>query len=45
MHKGFAEEAIVIVKHLANEDMVTYLRVKPDESASDGRDEGRNMLT
>ena len=33
MHKGFADEAIVIVKQLADEDMVTYLRVKPTESA------------
>ena len=45
MHKGFAEEAIVIVKRLADEDMVTYLRIKPDGSAQDGGDEGRNMLT
>jgi hypothetical protein len=33
MHKGFADEAIVIVKRSADEDMVTYLRVKPTESA------------
>jgi hypothetical protein len=33
MHKGFAEEAIVVVKRLADEDMVTYLRAKPVESA------------
>ena len=33
MHKGFADEAIVIVKQLADEDMVTYLRIKPTESA------------
>jgi hypothetical protein len=33
MHKGFSDEAIVIVKRLANEDMVIYLRVKPTESA------------
>ena len=33
MHKGFADEAIVIVKRLADEDMVTYLRAKPAESA------------
>jgi hypothetical protein len=45
MHKGFAEEAIVIVKRLAEEDMVTYRRVKPAESAKEGGDEGRNMLT
>jgi len=33
MHKGFADEAIVIVKRPADEDMVTYLRIKPVESA------------
>ena len=32
MHKGFADEAIVVVKQLADEDMVTYPRVKPIES-------------
>ena len=45
MHKGFAEEAIVIVKRLAKEGMVTYLRIKLAESAKDSGDEGRNMLT
>ena len=34
MHKGFADEAIVIVKRLADEDMATYLRVKPAGSAT-----------
>lgn len=33
MHKGFSDEAIVIVKRSADEGMVTYLRVKPVESA------------
>ena len=33
MHKGFADETIVIVKRSADEGMVTYLRVKPAESA------------
>ena len=33
MHKGFADEAIVIVKRVADEGMVTYLRAKPTESA------------
>jgi len=33
MHKEFAEEAIVIVKRVADEGMVTYLRVKPVASA------------
>lgn len=45
MHKGFSDEAIVIVKRSADEDMVTYWRIKPTESAKDGGDEGRNMLT
>ena len=33
MHRGFADEAIVVVKRAANEDMVTYLRVKRSVSA------------
>ena len=33
MHKGFADEAIVIVKRWADEDMVTSPRVKPTPSA------------
>ena len=33
MHKELADEAIVIVKRLADEGMVTCLRVKPIESA------------
>lgn len=33
MRKGFADEAVLVVKRLADEDMVTYLRVKPTESA------------
>lgn len=33
MHREFADEAVVIVKRPAYEDMVTYLRVKPAESA------------
>ena len=33
MHRGFSDEAIVIVKRLADEGMVTYLRVTPVESA------------
>jgi hypothetical protein len=45
MHKGFAEEAIVIVKRLADEDMVTYQRGKPIESAKESGDEGQKMLT
>jgi hypothetical protein len=33
MHKGFSDEAIVIVKRMADEGMVTCWRIKPDESA------------
>jgi hypothetical protein len=33
MHRGFPDEAIVIVKRLADEDMVTYLRRTPVASA------------
>ncbi len=32
MHQGFADEAIIVVKQLADEDVVTYLRVKRAES-------------
>jgi hypothetical protein len=45
MHKESADEAIVIVKRLADEGMVTYPRAKLAESAKAGGDEGRNMLT
>jgi hypothetical protein len=40
MHKGFADEAIVVVKQLAEEDMVTYLRIKPAESARTAETKG-----
>ena len=33
MHKELADEAILVVKRLADEDMVTYLRAKPVASA------------
>lgn len=33
MHRESADEAVVIVKQLADEDMATYLRIKPAESA------------
>ncbi len=33
MHRGFADEAVVVVKRMANEDRVTYLRTKPFASA------------
>ena len=45
MHKELADEAIVIVKRLAEEDMVTYQRIKLIESAKESGDEGRNILT
>ena len=45
MHKEFADEAIVVVKRIAEEDMETCWRVKLPESAKEGGDEGRNMLT
>ena len=45
MHRQFADEAIVVMKRKADEDMVTYQRRKLFESAKDGKGEGRNMLT
>ena len=43
MGRGSADEAIVVVKRLADEDAVTYLRVKLPESDRDVGAEGRNM--
>jgi hypothetical protein len=40
MHKELADEAIVVVKRLADEDMVTYLRVKPAASARKAETKG-----
>lgn len=45
MHRQLADEAVVVMKRLADEGMVTYPRVKPVERAMDGKGEGRNMLT
>ena len=45
MHGEFADEAVVVIKQLAEEDMVTYQRVKLTERAKESKDEGRNMLT
>lgn len=45
MYKQSAEEAIVVIKRVAEENMVTYLRVKLRESAKESKGEGRNMLT
>jgi len=41
---GFSDDGIVIVKPLADEYMVTYMRVKLEASNKDEGDEGRNML-
>jgi hypothetical protein len=45
MHKQVADEAVVIVKRKADENMVTYLRVTLFESTKECKDEGWNMLT
>lgn len=33
MHRELADEVVVVVKRVADEGMVTYLRVKPHASA------------
>jgi hypothetical protein len=45
MRRQFADEAVVVIKRKADEDMVTYQRASLFESAKDCKDEGRNMLT
>lgn len=45
MHKWFADEAVLVIKQKADENMVTYLRIQTFESAMECKDEGRNMLT
>jgi hypothetical protein len=45
MHREFAEEAIVVIKQVAAEDMETCRRVKLTARARGGKDEGRNILT
>jgi hypothetical protein len=45
MRKQFADEAVVVMKREAYENMVTYLRTALLESTKDCKDEGRNMLT
>ena len=45
MHKELTDEAIVVIKRIADEDMVTYPRVKLTERTQDGKGEGLNMLT
>ena len=44
MDRGSSDEAIVGVKSVADEDAVTYLRVKLPESGSNAGAEGWNML-
>lgn len=41
--RGSADEAVVVVKLGADEDAVTYLRVKLSASGRDAGGEGRNM--
>ena len=43
MDRGSSDEAIVGVKSVADEDAVTYPRVKLPESDKEVRAEGRNM--
>jgi len=43
MDKGFSDETIVGVKLIANEDAVTYLRIKLSESDKEVGAEGWNM--
>ncbi len=43
MDRGSSDEAIVGVKLIADEDAVTYQRVKLSESDKDVGAEGRNM--
>ena len=42
--RGSTEEAVVVVKLRADEDAVTYLRIKLSVSGSNAGGEGRNML-
>ncbi len=43
MDKGFSDEAIVGVKLIADEDAVTYLRIKLSENDKEVGTEGWNM--
>jgi len=42
--RGSADEAVVVVKLRADEDAVTYLRIKLSVNGSNAGGEGRNML-
>ena len=44
MGRGSADETIVVVKLLADEDTVTYLRIKLVVSCMDAGGEGWNMI-
>lgn len=44
MGRGFADEAIVVVKLSADEDAVTYLRIKLIVSCMDAGGEGWNRI-
>lgn len=44
MGRGSADEAIVVVKLLADEETVTYLRIKLMGSGMDAGGEGWNMI-
>jgi len=43
MDRGSSEEAIIGVKSVADDDAVTYLRIKLPESDREVGAEGRNM--
>lgn len=45
MGQGVSDEAIVVIKPVADEGAVTHLRVKPQVSSKEARGEGRNTLT
>lgn len=45
MAQGISDPVIVVIKLRADEDMVTYLRVKLSESGRKTRGKGPDMLT
>ena len=47
MDQGISDPDIVVIKRHADEDMVTYLRIKHVESDNNKvvKDEGKDMLT
>ena len=45
MNRGFAEDAVVVVKGEADENMVTYWRRKLHQNIRENGDEGQNMIT